>query len=113
MSTLLFGKEDHSVHLRLASVIHAVSHVDHYIEMVCSLYNNNMVCHTLIIPQLKQALPEPDVAVQFLSTVSSSVTVVENRPKFNPSIDELHRFTLFTQILDTAKVGRDAGAVQP
>ena len=36
ISTLLFGHEDHSLHLRLASVVHAVSHVDHYIEMVCS-----------------------------------------------------------------------------
>lgn len=35
--------------------------------------------------------------------------MVEKRPKMNPSVDELHRFTLFTQILDTAKLGRDAG----
>ena len=61
--------------------------------------------------QLKQALPQPDVAVQFLSTVSSSTTTVEKRPKMNPSVDELHKFTLFTQILDTAKEGRDAGTV--
>ncbi len=49
------------------------------------------------------------MAVQFLMAVSSSMETVGNRPKNNPSIDELHRYTIETQIRDTAKLGRDAG----
>lgn len=35
VSTLLCGSEEHSHRLRLASVIHAVHHFDHYLKMVC------------------------------------------------------------------------------
>ena len=54
-------------------------------------------------------IPEIDVAIQFLMTVSS-IDTVGRRPK-TVSIDEIHRFTLQNQIQDTAKVGRDSGKV--
>ena len=41
ISTLLFGKEDYSTHLRCASVIHAIYHIDHYMSMV---YYRNQMC---------------------------------------------------------------------
>ena len=53
-------------------------------------------------------MPQVDTAIQFLRTVSSS-NAVQNRPMSNPSIDDLHLYTLQTQIKDTAKIGRDAG----
>ncbi len=59
--------------------------------------------------QLKQEIPLTDMAVQFLMAVSSSMEVMENRPKNNPSVDQIHRYTIETQIRDTAKLGRDAG----
>lgn len=49
------------------------------------------------------------MAVQFLMTVSSSVEIVNKRPKNNPTLEQINTFTLQTQIKDTAKVGQDAG----
>lgn len=34
ISTLLFGNEDSALELRLASVLHAINHLDHYLGMV-------------------------------------------------------------------------------
>ena len=33
-SVLLFGNEEYAEQLRLASVLHAVTHFEHYLEMV-------------------------------------------------------------------------------
>ena len=35
ISILLYGTEERSKYLRLAAVIHAVAHYEHYIKMVC------------------------------------------------------------------------------
>ena len=35
VSILLYGSEEYSHYLRLSSVIHAVHHFDHYLNMVC------------------------------------------------------------------------------
>ena len=39
----MFGTEKFSVALRLASVIHAVHHIDHYIEMVWFLQSHDIL----------------------------------------------------------------------
>ena len=54
-------------------------------------------------------MPQADVAIQFLMVVSSSDEVVRNRPMNNPTSDDIHLYTIQTQIKDTSKVGRDAG----
>lgn len=50
-----------------------------------------------------------DTAVQFLCTVAGSFQDVDKRPKSNPSVTEVHTYTLHTLIRDSAKIGRDAG----
>ena len=34
VSTLLYGSESFSLHLGLATTLHTVKHIDHYLEMV-------------------------------------------------------------------------------
>ena len=53
-------------------------------------------------------MPQTDTAVQFLRAVSSD-SAVKNRPMKNPSIDDIHLYTIRSQIKDTARVCRDAG----
>lgn len=62
--------------------------------------------------QLKQDMPSPDVAVQFLRTVVSSDVDVRTRPMDNPTVEDIHLHTLKTQIKDTAKIGRDSGILK-
>ena len=50
------------------------------------------------------------MAVQFLYTVAGSNSDVDGRPKTNPSVTDVHTYTLHTLIRDTAKIGRDAGS---
>lgn len=52
---------------------------------------------------------EVDMAVQFLSTVAGCNEDVDGRPKSDPSVTDVHSYTLRTLIRDTAKIGRDAG----
>ena len=59
--------------------------------------------------QLEREIPEVDIAVQFLSTVAGSHEDMEGRPKENPSVTEVHTYTLCTLIRDSARIGRDAG----
>lgn len=49
------------------------------------------------------------MATQFLWTVSSSMQVINRRPCNDPSPEQIHLYTLQTQIIDSAKVGQDAG----
>lgn len=53
-----------------------------------------------------------DAAVQFLFTVVGSDEDVDRRPKSNPSLTEVHSYTLHTLIRDSARIGRDAGFLQ-
>ena len=48
-------------------------------------------------------------AIQFLISVSSTNQVVSRRPTSNPTLEELHLYTLQTQVRDTVRVGTDAG----
>lgn len=59
--------------------------------------------------QLEKEIPEVDTAVQFLFTIAGSQDNVEGRPKDNPSVTEMHTYSLRTLIRDSAKIGRDAG----
>ena len=54
-------------------------------------------------------MDEVDMAVQFLFTVAACNQDVDNRPKNNPSVADIHTYTLQTLIRDAAKTGRDAG----
>ena len=59
--------------------------------------------------QLEKEIPDVDIAVQFLFTIAGSDENVEGRPKDNPSVTEVHAYSLRTLIRDSAKIGRDAG----
>lgn len=55
VSTLLFGDESYSLHLRLASVQHAVQHLAHYLTMVSILHAHSYIAITTLNNSLSKS----------------------------------------------------------
>ena len=106
MSLVLFGHELYKDAICLASVLHAVDHFDHYVQMVCPTQTCSLSMHiiceyvshvyvymhyykSIYYAQYMKPLKDPSVAQSFIHSVANSEEVFNKRPQDHPTLQEL------------------------